>query len=260
MNTITSLLEKISNARPLEFGAIFNESLELFKKTWLQGFLLQLIIFIIVLPIIIVVYMPIIGLALAQSESGHDNPDAFSDLFTGMSVFYIIVIIIAIFALAAVQLALNAGFFRIMKKLDYNEQVSSTDFFYFFKAKYFNKTFLLMLVTVLIAIPAALLCYIPLLYVMVPMSFFSIIFAFNPELSIGDIVNASFKLGHKKWLLAFGLLIVSSILSQIIGLLLCGIGLLFTAAFVYHPLYLIYKKAIGFDGENEIEDIKNLSE
>ena len=78
-------------------------------------------------------------------------------------------------------------------------------------------------------------------------------FAFNPELSVGDIVKASFKLGHKKWLLAFGLILVSLLLAQIVGMLLCGIGTLFTAAFVYHPTYLIYKEVIGFgsgDGVN----------
>jgi hypothetical protein len=77
------------------------------------------------------------------------------------------------------------------------------------------------------------------------------IFAFNPELSVGDIVSASFKLGHKKWLLSFGLLIVSGILAEIVGLLMCGIGVLFTAAFVYHPTYFIYKNVIGFENDSE---------
>ncbi len=109
-----------------------------------------------------------------------------------------------------------------------------------------------MLVSILIAIPSALMCYIPLIYMIVPLSFFPLIFAFNPELSIGDIVSVSFKLGHKKWLLAFGLIIVSSLLSQIVGMLLCFVGVLITAPFVYHPVYLIYKNVIGFENEDEI--------
>lgn len=147
-----------------------------------------------------------------------------------------------------------------MKKMDFNESVTTSDFFYFLKGKYLSKTFALMLVSILIAIPSALLCYVPLIYVIVPMSFFVIMFAFNPELSVGDIVKVSFKLGNKKWLLAFGLMIISSLVAQIVGLVLCGIGVLFTSAFVYHPVYLIYKDVIGFDDDTEIQKIGVSSE
>ena len=70
MNTITGLIEKINNARQLDFGSIFSESIELFKKTWVQGFLLQLFSMLVMLPIIIMVYIPIIGLAIAQQNGG----------------------------------------------------------------------------------------------------------------------------------------------------------------------------------------------
>jgi hypothetical protein len=255
MNTVNNILEKISNAKQLDFGTIFSESFDLFKKTWLQGFLLQVFTFVIMLPLIIVIYMPLIGIMMAQSKNGYNEPDMFSGFFAGMSIMYIIFIIVAIFALSAISLVLNAGFFRIMKKMDFNEEVTTPDFFYFFKAKYFNKTFMLMLASFGIAILAALLCYIPIFYVMIPLSFFTFIFAFNPELTVGDIVKISFKLGNKKWLLTFGLMIVSGLLAEIVGLLMCGIGVLFTAAFVYHPMYLIYKNVIGFENGNENIDI-----
>ena len=38
MNTTSSLQEKIRNAKALDFGTIFSASIELFKKTWIQGF------------------------------------------------------------------------------------------------------------------------------------------------------------------------------------------------------------------------------
>ncbi len=252
MNTVNSILEKIRNAKQLDFGSIFSESIELFKKTWLQGFLLQAITILIMLPLIIVIYVPLIGIFMAESKSGHNDPEAFTAFFAGMSLFYILFIIVAVFALSAVSFALNAGFFRMMRKLDYNEEVTTSDLFYFFKAAYFNKTFMLMLATVGIAILAILLCYLPIFYAMVPLSFFTVIFAFNPDLSTGDIVKLSFKLGHKKWLIAFGLMIVSGILAEIVGLLLCGIGVFFTAAFVYHPMYFIYKNVIGFENDNQL--------
>ena len=207
------------------------------------------------LPLIIILYVPLFTMIIAQAQSGYSDPDMFSEFYAGMSFIYILFVIVGVFVLGAVSVALNAAFFRIMKMLDYGEAVSTSDFWYFLKGKYLSKTFMLMLVSILIAIPSVLLCYIPLLYVMVPMSFFAIIFAFNPELSVGDIVKLSFNLGTKKWLLAFGLIFVASLLSQIVGFLLCGIGLLFTAAFVYHPVYLIYKEVIGFDDDGEINQI-----
>jgi hypothetical protein len=255
MNTINTLLEKIDRAKELDFGTIFSESIELFKKTWVQGFLLQLFTIIIMMPLIIIFYIPFITMIIAQQESGYADSEAFSGFFAGMSVLYMLFVIVGIFVLGAISVALNAGFYRIMKKLDNNEQTTTSDFFYFIKGKYLSKSFLLLLVSILIAIPAALLCYIPLIYAMVPLSYFALIFAFNPELSVGDIVKASFKLGNKKWLISFGLIIVSSILAQVVGIILCFIGVLFTATFVYHPTYLIYKKVVGFDEQNVIDEI-----
>lgn len=255
MNTISFLKEKINNAKALDFGTIFNESIELFKKTWLQGFLMQLFVIIIMLPLIIVLYLPLITIMIAQAKSGYSDPGSYNEFFAGMSIIYILFVIIGIVVLSAVSVAINAAFFRIMRALDEGKAVTTSDFFCFINGKYLSKAFLLVVVSVLISIPAALLCYIPLIYVLVPMSFFAIIFAFNPELSVGDIVSISFKIGHKKWLLAFGLIIVSSLLAQIVGFLLCGIGVLFTAPFVYHPVYIIYKKVIGFNNEDEVNHI-----
>ena len=95
---------------------------------------------------------------------------------------------------------------------------------------------------------------------MIPVSYFAIVFAFNPELSVGEVIKVGFKLGNKKWLLSFGLIIVASLLAQIVGFLLCGIGMLFTATFVYHPIYFIYKNVIGFNSDNPIDEIGMSSE
>ncbi|WP_299549120.1 hypothetical protein [Seonamhaeicola sp.] len=260
MNSVDTLIEKINGAKALDFGDIFSNSIELFKKTWLQGFLLQVFTVIVMLPLIIVLYIPLIGMIIAQQESGYANTEAFESFFAGMSFLYVLFIIVGSLVLGAVSVALNAGFYRIMKKLDHDEQVSTSDFFHFIKGKYLSKVFVLMLVSFGIAVLATLLCYLPIFYVMVPLSLFAIVFAFNPDFSVGDIVKVSFKLGNKKWLLIFGLLIVSGLLAEIVGILLCGIGLLFTAAFPYHPIYFVYKESIGFEETTAIEEIGTITE
>ncbi len=256
--TISEIQEKIQNSKALDFGTIFSNSIDLFKKTWVQGFLLQLFNLVIALPFILMIYVPLIGFMLANVENGNDNSEALDTFFAGMSIVYVLFIIVCALVLGAVQVALNAAFFRIMKKLDHNETTTTSDFFYFLKGTYLNKAFILMVLTILISIPAILLFYIPFIYVIVPMSYFSLFFAFNPEFSVGDIVKASFGLGNKKWLLTFGLLIVSSLLAQIVGLILCFVGVLFTAAFIYHPTYLIYKQIIGFDEADQNLTIENV--
>ena len=122
----------------------------------------------------------------------------------------------------------------------------------FFKSKYIVKAFILSIATTLIAVVAALACYLPLFYVIIPLTLLIVIFSFNPDLSVGDLIKLSFKLGTKKWLVTFGLVIVSSILAEVVGLLLCGIGIFATASFIYLPTYYIYKDVIGFD-ENTSE-------
>ena len=50
MNSITVLLEKIENAKDLDFGDIFNKCIELFKKVWLQGLVMLLLTFVLSIP------------------------------------------------------------------------------------------------------------------------------------------------------------------------------------------------------------------
>lgn len=253
--TSTEFQSRIANAREMDFGTIFNQSIELFKKSWLQGFLMQLFVMILMLPFIIILYVPLIMTVVAQSESGQVDPNGMDGLFAGFSMMYILLFTIGILVIGAIQVALNAAFLRILRDLDAGREVKTSDLFYFMKGEYFGKIFLLMLVTILISIPAALLLYLPLIYVMVPLSFFAIVFAFNPEWSIGDIVSSSFRLGNKKWLLTFGLLLVCYIVIMILAIVTCGLGSLFLSPFMFHPIYFIYKETIGFEDVNELNQI-----
>ena len=85
---------------------------------------------------------------------------------------------------------------------------------------------------------------------MVPLQLLVLFFAFNPELSVSEIVKASFKLGNKYWLIIFGLTFISSLIAQI-GILLCIVGVFFTAYFVHVPMYFLYKDTIGFDSDSD---------
>ncbi len=256
MNTINNLLQKIEQAPRLDFGTIFGDAIELFKKTWLQGVLLQIFTALIMMPIIIVLYLPMIGMVIA----GEQSVDMYSEFITGASIFYILFFIVGIFAIGTLYLTLNAAFFRIMQKMDHDETVATSDFFYFIKQKYLSKILLLLLISIGIAIPSALLCYVPLLYTLVPISYFMVLFAFNDDLSAGDIVKCSFKIGTKKWGISIGLFIVSYLCVSLISILTCGLGSIFLQPFLFHPLYLIYKSVIGFKTIDAIDEIGIISQ
>lgn len=251
--TLSEIQQKIRNAPALDFGDIFNKSIELYKKSWLYAFLLQLIVLIITLPFIIVLYAPLVMSIVAQSKSGEMDPNIFGSLFAGFTVFYLVIFFLGILAATVFQLALHAAFFRILRQIDESHEVKASDLFYFLKGKHFGSVTLLMLATIFISLIAALLCYVPLIYAMIPISFFTIVFAFNSDMSIGDIVKISFNLGTKKWLISFGLFIVAYLLVIVLTLLTCGIGSLFLSPFIYLPLYFVYKQVVGFDSGYEVE-------
>lgn len=246
---------KVSSAKELDFGTVFSQSIELFKKSWLQGFLMQLFVFILTIPFLIIFYVPFVLMIVEQTESGQFNPDSVDGVFAGFSVFFMLLFIIGILVVATLQMALNAAFFRILKSLDEGLPVKTSDLFYFFKKQYLGKIAVLMIVMLLITIPAAIFFYLPFIYVMVPISFFSIVFSFHPEWSIGDIVSSSFRLGNKKWLLTFGLILISYAAIIILTFVTCGLGSLFLGPFMFHPIYLIYKGVIGFDDLSELNQI-----
>lgn len=246
---------KITNAARLDFGTVFNHSIELFKKSWLQGFLLQLFSTILILPFVFAFYVPFLMLMFSQAESGIYESADFDGLFGGFSAVFVIIIIVGIFFIGMVQLALISAFYRILRRLDSGLEVKTKDLFYFLKRDYLGKLFLIITISILIAIPAALLFYLPLIYVIVPLSFITVVFAFNPEWTLSDIISSSFRLGNKRWFLTFGLLVVTYILMTMISMISCGLGSLFLSAFLYHPLYFIYKETIGFDDANELDQI-----
>lgn len=258
MNT---LFKKIENSKPIDFGDIFNKSIELFKKVWLQGFVHLLISMLVMFPLFFVMYIPIIALAGISGfensyESYGDYGHPSEELSVGLLILFIILILIMSMIASALQFGITAHFYRVCKQVDLGLPETSS-YFMFLKGKYLGKVFTLAIAIFGIVILALLLCYLPILYVMVPLQLLGAIFAFNPDYSASDLIKASFKLGNKVWGVCFGLILVASILSQLIGMILCFVGVFFTASFVYMPIYFIYKNALGFE-DDEFENKETL--
>ena len=258
---ISEMQNRIQNAKVLDFGTLFNQSVELFKKVWVQGLVTLLLNMVLAIPVIMIVYIPLLFFGFMSALTVDSSYDSYGD--TGMSVIMVIIVLIAyifmVVAMSAIGLGLKAAFYRICKLKDL-EQLGKEDYFYFFKKPYLAKTIKLGMVFTGIAVLATLLCFLPIIYALVPLSFIVTVYAFNPDMSISEIVKLGFDLGHKKWLISFGLMFVAGFLGMIIGFLMCGFGVYVTSSFGQLPAYLIYKEVIGFDDDNEqMRRIENLN-
>lgn len=230
---------KIKEQSVLDFGSIFSRSLELFKEVWVQGLVTLLLTMVCILPFYILIYLPMIAMGIS-------DPQAFENREMPPVAVWIMIILIPIFSIAVmtVSIALNAAFLRICKQKDYNE-MGKEDYFFYLKKRNLSKLIGLSLLAFGISILGMLACGIGLFYVMVPISIIPAFLAFDEEMTPMEILKSSFELGNKNWLVIFGLVIIMGLLAQL-GMILCFIGVLFTAMLSKIPAYFIYKDGVGF--------------
>ena len=245
-----SIFKKIEQSSSIDFGDIFSKSFELYKKVWVHGFVHVLLSLVVLIPFFIVLYVPILIMAgLDGLHTYKGDFELYENEIGAMSVGFVFLFLFLILAMsiisAALQMGINAHFFTICKKVDYGEPEDSK-YFMFLKGKYLGKLLGLVCASIGIALLAMLLCYFPVFYVMVPLQLLIVIFAFNPDLSVSEIIKASFRLGNKYWFIIFGLMFISGFLAQL-EMFFCFVGIFFTISFVYIPLYYVYKDSIGFE-------------
>ncbi|WP_396636801.1 hypothetical protein [Maribacter sp. R77961] len=242
--SLETINQKIIQKPSLEFGLIFSQSIELFKKVWLQGFITLLLTFVTILPFYIMIYIPMIA-------AGITDPEMLKSEEMPPMVVLAMVLLLPVFLLGVMTfgIALNAAFLRICRQKDSNEVISE-DYFYFFKEGRLGKILKLALIMLGLSLLGSLICGLGIIYLVVPMSLFPAFLAFNEELTAMNIAKASFTLGNKNWLVIFGLLIIMGIVAEL-GIILCCVGILFTAMLSKIPTYFIYKYGVGFDSLEE---------
>jgi hypothetical protein len=233
MRSFDIISTKISEAPSIDFGDLFNESVAVFKKVWLQGFLLQLITIALSLPLLFFNFI---------NFSDFSNNSVPLQFGTAAVIYYGLTVVLAV-----VSSFLTFGFFRVIRQMDKGEDFKTVDFFYFFNTERIKKALLVVLANVAVVILALLLCVFPVFYVVIPLMFVTPIFVYNPELSISEVLKSSFALGHKKWGITFLISLLNIIALYVLILLTCGLGSLFFGCFLQMPIYVLYKKIISFD-------------
>lgn len=264
MSTFFKLQDKINNAGSIDFGDILSDSFDLFKKTWLKGFLMVLILVVIAIPFFVALYIPMYNELLEQVQDGTYDPNNVENLpYINTDNFKLMTLGVT-FIMSLLSTTLIAGFYRVLKKVDFDEGDSVSDFFYYFKVKYLGKIFTIAAFSLMIAMAnlffekllspdlATILNLLLTIVLSVYTTLFVVFFAFNPELDLSSIFSLGFNLGTKKWFLIFGLAVVAGLIG-ILGIIGCGFGILFTISFMYLPPYLVYKYIAGFETLDDID-------
>ncbi|MGJ8664764.1 MAG: hypothetical protein ACSHW7_00210 [Patiriisocius sp.] len=250
------LLSKIEQSTSFDFGDVLSKSFDLFKKVWVEGFVHLLLLMAISIPVILIFYIGMflvvgVNAFATNAAGGFDTYNASEGFDPAMipsfiGLFLLVLIVGAI--MQTLSIAISAHFYQVCKKADLGTHNETGGYFVYLQKASFKKLFVLSLASMGIALVAALACYLPLLYVIVPLSMSLVIFAFNPELTVKENLSASFKLGNKYWLPLFGLLILGGLISYA-GIIACFVGVFFTAMFAYIPMYYAYKDTVGFDDD-----------
>lgn len=250
------IFKRIEQAPKADFGDVISKSFELYKTVFTQGLIHTLISLIVVIPFIILVYVPFVPMyadILANAGDPYFDPEITDYMAMPMLIVWVVLIILGSVILQLVSYSIYGHFFKEMKKTDLGTDEDIGGYFTLIK-NHFGKMFLLSLASIGIALVAELLCILPLFYVIVPLHWIFPIFVFNEELSVSDIIKAAFKFANKNWLLFAGLGIVVSIMSSL-GAILCYVGLLATVFFSYIATYITYRDTIGFDQQDAISEI-----
>ncbi len=242
------IFDSIEKAAKPDFGDILTKSFDAVKELWQPALFHGLISMLFVIPLLIISYVPLMPFYVGLFEN---MGDPYYQPELNYEISFWIGYMLVIFALALVvqlfNFSLVAHFYKVIQFKDTGLNRPSGNYFSFLKGNV-AKILLLNLAAMGIAIVAALLCYLPIFYVMVPLQLFAVLFTFNQDLSVSQIIKAAFKLGHKFWLIIFGIVMISSMIAQL-GIIFCFVGVFVTQLFVHIPIYYIYKSTIGFKSE-----------
>ena len=247
----SDIKNKIDASNSADFGNVFNRSVELFKKTWSQGFLLLIFFILTYFSLGAILVFPFV--IISEFNDGINITNNFGFSLFGILCFFMIIIFLLF--LMTFFTGLLGGLYVIYEKADKNENYSTSDFFVLLRKNTFVKTFKISTITLGIVLVSYMMCFFPILYTIIPISYIIIVYAFNQNMNTTEVVKIAFAIGNKNWVVTFLLRIVMSFIAYF-GLFLCGIGFFFTFAIILIPQYFIYKDATGYKGYDELDKIR----
>lgn len=152
---------------------------------------------------------------------------------------------------------LTAGVVYCAYRIDKSGTASFKDLIHGFQGKKFISLLGLTVIVTLISLASIFLFLIPVLY-FIPAFILAGAFIIIDNASLLQAIKCSMQVVNMRFGQIFSILVISFLIGKVLGLFMCGIGLLLTIPFSYAVVYSIYKNTIGTienPDENRIEPI-----
>lgn len=229
----------------LDFGSVFNLTLENYKKIAVYAGSLLLLFFSIIIGILIVS----MGLKAFFELFKPENIIALST-----NTDFIIINLVSSILFTSLSSPFFAGLLKMVRCAKMDEEFHFSTVFTFYKTSHFKE---LVGATFLISSCSTLLSYAleysgnPLLGFVISIVISGFTLLTIPLIIFSDMkaitaIKSSVLIVSKQPLVIIGLMIMAMLLA-IVGFLGCFVGVFFTMPFVYAMYYTIYESIIGFD-------------
>jgi MFS family permease len=258
MNTTKKRIEKIvNNGYQLDFGTVFEQAFENYKKIAIYaGSMLLIFSFVLILVLAgIAISVFGIGVVLKYISPENLNPENFKGnfllIYTGCVT--LITCLISPF---------QAGFLKMADCGERGEEFHISTMFEYYKAPYFGSV---VSATFLIALLSPVLSTVldqegmPIIGMLLSIAISLLTFLTIPLIVFGNLnsieaIKSSIQIVIKQPLMILALIIVSAI-AAMTGLIGFCIGIFFTIPFIYSMQYSIYNLILGIDYSNEIDQL-----
>lgn len=260
MKSIKQRIEEIRiNGYELDFGTVFENAFENYKKIVLYAGLMLLVFSVL---------LTVISLTGLIAYIGIENLEDFSKKLKQFSELKVIPLDIMIPLNASLILfsalinPFMAGFLKMADCGEKGEEFHVSTMFTYYKLPYFIPIFsAVFMITFLSTGLSFLLEYAGFSFIgsiislaISLMTFLTIPFIVFGNLNPIDAIKSSITIVSKQPLILLGLIVVAGI-GAIIGIFGFCIGIFFTMPFMYSMNYTTYKTIIGIDSANKIEEI-----
>ncbi|AOW11402.1 DUF2189 domain-containing protein [Flavobacterium gilvum] len=253
--TLQRLQEIEKNGYQIDFGNIFNNAFENYKKI---AFYAGLVLIIFIILFIVLVTGILITSVGAETLTGELSPEKLKLENLSDSKFLIISIISII--TSSLLSPFQASFFKMALCGDRDEAFHVSDLFTYYKLPYASKIIISTLLISLISLAQAVLftfIHFEFLGTVISylISFITILtvpLIIFGDLNISDAIKYSIVVVSKQPVVILGLVVVS-VIGGLVGIMGCCIGLFFTIPFVFSTNYAIYSGIVGIDVPEDIQ-------
>lgn len=266
-STAEKLNEIEQNGYPLDFGEVFNQAFENYKKiALLVGGILLVLIFVFTLLV-----GSIGGLVFGISNLTTLLTDLKPTSSTSSTA--IITLLVGVVG-AALMAPLTAGLLKIAHQAENNQDFGFATAFDYYKSHYLKEIFTATIIlTMLTSGLESVFNILKESYATGNLNGLLIFLSFVINVSIGLLtlltipliifgnlsataaIKGSITLVKKRFLVILLLLIVGFVGAFIIGIIALCIGIFFTLPFIYSLEYIIYRNAMAIEETNELDEI-----